>query len=154
MKIVEEHDGYDISYLKIYQSEDGQYKKRFKCQECGIKVGECFCWDDLENAMIDVEETRFLCSRHYVEEIYTDYPDVYSQYIDEVCGTKLDEKIRIINSYDLDDDENKELAKKTCKVYEECYDIVRNLTDEEIEKIYNLMTENGDWEFSGSCCNR
>lgn len=153
LKLVEEHDGYDISELKIYQAEDGQYKKRFTCSECGVQVGDCFCWDKLETAVNDIEENRFLCSRHYVEEFYREDPEFHASFVDDVCGTKLDEKVQRIYNYECECCESDETEENVRRLKNECEDIVRNLTEKEVMKIYRLMADGYDCEFSGSTCN-
>ena len=152
---IKKHNGDDISHYKIYFNEHvKQYKHMFKCAVCDTNI-ECNCWDDLDTAIGDIDRMSIFCNRHWLESEFADCFPEMCELVDRIAGTNTK---RIADIYEMV--QCGELyPKATCEYMEQreselrqqAVDILKTLTDKQVDKITSEMDCDCD-DFSGHSC--
>lgn len=133
MKHITEHDGTDITSLKVYY--DGRhYKVKHYCRRCKLDLG-CFCYDDLEDAVYSCTGVYWECMRHILESVWVDYE--LAEEIDRVCGTKLVEAA----------------ARTDCYASAETLAITSAITEEQAKSILDTVDLSDEFDMcAGGLC--
>lgn len=129
MKHITEHDGVDITRLKIYYN-DRQYRVRHYCRRCRLDLG-CFCYDYLEDAIYSCKDVYWECMRHILEDVWVDYE--LAGEIDRVCGTHLVEAA----------------SRTDCYASDETLAITRSITEKQAKKILDTVDLSDEFDMSG-----
>jgi len=149
----------DIEDLKIYfDSTSGQYKHKFHCSECNKEL-DCFCFNDLWDAVYEVEFQGMQCEKCFVELNISDYlfeDEDMQDIIDMNECTDIRTKIKcieMIGDGSLYPKATQEYKFQRLSDFEhEIKDVTKNLSESTISALLNYLNENADFDFSGSAC--
>lgn len=151
---VTEYDGEDITGMKIYQdTETKQYKHRLTCKTCGVALS-CVCYDNLSDAFDECDgRVVVYCDRHLILTIYGD--EQMEEMIDDLCGTDLLSRIKSIEMIErgetYPDATNRYKSERVDELITECDNIVRNLTDAQIDAVMKEIDHDFD-DLDGHSC--
>lgn len=148
-------DHYDepIEDLKIYLNLDkAQYVHRFECDHCGKDIG-CYCYDELEAAVNDVNNVSMACDRCFIsEQIGENYrdDDELIRIIDENEGTNFKSLMKLVVKI-----EDGEFDSGIGDIFwKEMDHIINNMKKETNAELYSHFCENYDFDsMYGSSCN-
>ena len=150
LKLITDHNGEDISHLKIYYDEKTeQFQKRIRCKTCDVVLANCMCYNNLDDAVAG--NTQSYCNRHYIEEVW--YDEELYNLIDSLFDVGLCKYVSLIWSISNGDfaitEESTGLIDEGlwCK----CHKMVADLTDEQISKLMSEIDIDCD-EVDGWIC--
>lgn len=141
-KVLKDSSGEDISHMGIY--DDGkQFRVQYKCPICK-EIQTCLCYPTLDEAIEECTTgASFYCDRHWLLEMWEEHE--LWEVIDKVCGTRLGDKIILMNMYETGEigGNPKYNDRRIDEVRRECNHIVENLPSDEILSII-IQTDRQD----------
>lgn len=148
--------GRDISSLKIYLDDAGNFRHRFYCAKCNSPM-VCMCYKTLEAAVNELDHVinHILCNRHYLlhqisfMEAYEDYAYKFQDML-PAMSLILDKVNTLIIKIKSSEGYTEALREELTQMIEEV--ALHHLTDQQILELNSELDEDYDYSPVGDYC--